>query len=44
MSRPISMLRLPPRLPASYSSTEARLTFHQRLMDQLTIEHRRKAA
>ena len=27
-----------------WSATEARLTFHQRLMDQLAIEHRRKAA
>lgn len=27
-----------------WSPTEARLTYHQRLMDQLTIEHRRKAA
>lgn len=27
-----------------WSATEARLTFHQRLMDQLVIEHRRKAA
>jgi hypothetical protein len=27
-----------------WSGTEARLTFHQRLMDQLAIEHRRKAA
>jgi len=26
------------------SPTEARLTYHQRLMDQLAIEHRRKAA
>ena len=28
----------------SWSPTEARLTYHQRLMDQLAIEHRRKAA
>lgn len=27
-----------------WSPTEARLTYHQRLMDQLAIEHRRKAA
>lgn len=27
-----------------WSATEARLTFHRRLMDQLVIEHRRKAA
>ncbi|NVZ62031.1 phosphohydrolase [Pseudomonas gingeri] len=27
-----------------WSATEARLTFHQRLMDQLAIKHRRKAA
>ena len=27
-----------------WSATEARLTYHQRLMDQLAIEHRRKAA
>ena len=27
-----------------WSATEARLTFHQRLMDQLAIQHRRKAA
>lgn len=27
-----------------WSATEARLTFHRRLMDQLIIEHRRKAA
>lgn len=27
-----------------WPATEARLTFHQRLMDQLAIEHRRKAA
>lgn len=27
-----------------WSATEARITFHQRLMDQLAIEHRRKAA
>ena len=27
-----------------WSAIEARLTFHQRLMDQLSIEHRRKAA
>lgn len=27
-----------------WSATEARFTFHQRLMDQLAIEHRRKAA
>jgi hypothetical protein len=27
-----------------WTATEARLTFHQRLMDQLAIEHRRKAA
>jgi hypothetical protein len=26
------------------ASTAARLTLHQRLMDQLAIEHRRKAA
>lgn len=26
------------------ATTEARLTLHQRLMDQLIIEHRRKAA
>ena len=25
-------------------ATETRLTFHQRLMDPLAIEHRRKAA
>jgi hypothetical protein len=27
-----------------WSPLEARLTYHQRLMDQLAIEHRRKAA
>lgn len=27
-----------------WSATEARPTFHQRLMDQLAIEHRRNAA
>lgn len=27
-----------------WSATEARLTYHRRLMDQLVIEHRRKAA
>jgi hypothetical protein len=27
-----------------WPATEARRTFHQRLMDQLAIEHRRKAA
>lgn len=27
-----------------WAPTEARLTYHQRLMDQLAIEHRRKAA
>ncbi|WP_434573067.1 phosphohydrolase [Pseudomonas sp. Z3-8] len=27
-----------------WSPTEARLTYHQRLMDELAIEHRRKAA
>jgi hypothetical protein len=27
-----------------WSTTEAQLTLHQRLMDQLAIEHRRKAA
>ncbi len=26
------------------ATTEARLTLHQHLMDQLAIEHRRKAA
>jgi hypothetical protein len=26
------------------ATSEARLTFHQRLMNQLAIEHRRKAA
>jgi hypothetical protein len=27
-----------------WPAAEARLTYHQRLMDQLAIEHRRKAA
>lgn len=27
-----------------WSAAEARITYHQRLMDQLAVEHRRKAA
>jgi len=30
--------------PPTATTTDTRLTLHQRLMDQLAIEHRRKAA
>ncbi|KPA87263.1 hypothetical protein PF66_06173 [Pseudomonas asplenii] len=44
ISDALSNIEPPAERIRPWSATEARLTFHQRLMDQLAIEHRRKAA